>query len=690
MDYQAYTDSPSHNRKVRKKSINRKILLSTAFICLIIVSIIGSTFYHVTRDELINSYNELLYNKAVDLAKLVDEQIRNQIISVETLGGLNTIVDSEIPMEEKLEFLKKEKSRLNFSHIGISDIKGNLIIDSGETIDIYEEEFFYESKSGNSYFSQPQVNPFTNEISIVISAPIMNNSEFLGTLVAYTSADEFYNITSNIKFGESGYSYIINSRADVISHPTIRTGATARDEAKNFGTLENLVDPEYVEEIIKIQERISSKESGVGKYSRNGKVIHIGFAPIESKNWTLVVSIAEAEILLGLNTLLRILLVLVGITSLLGLLASSFFIKRITSKINKLTEYSHRISEMDFTENIDDNILSREDELGVIGSSLQTIIDHIRNMVYNLSQSAAQVAASSQQLAAISEETTASANNIYEASYKISESSKHQHKEILNATSSIKEISLQMDNVSEKTKDANNLSIEIFSKAKSGKERINEAIAQMDNIKSSTLTVKKSLEEIIQSSKKMNQMLNIIENISEETNLLALNASIEAARAGEYGLGFAVVANEIKNLAEETQKSAKEIKSIIANNNILIEETNDKMDSNTNEVERGVIAVNGAKTSFDEIANLIEDITRRIEDIAESTFTVENNVDNLVKSSDIIEEMSHSISMEIMNSSNATEEQLSSMEEIASSAENLAILAEKVRNLLDNIKVEKN
>lgn len=690
MDFQTEVNSYAENKKVKKKSINRNIILSTALICLMIIALIGGTFYYVTRDELIKSYDELLYNKAVDSAKLVDEQIKNYIISVETLASLNILSDDEMPVEKKFELLREEKNRLNFSHIGISDTLGNLIIDSGEFVNIYGETFFNEVRAGNSYFSQPGINPYTNEISIIVSSPIMKDGLFSGALVVYAPADEFYQIASNIQFGESGYAYIVNQRADVIAHPTVRAGASSKDETINFGTLEKLVDSKYVDDIMKVEELISKGEAGIGKYSREGNVVHIGFAPIESKHWTLIVSIDEGEILSGLNELLRTVLIIVVIASALGFLVSSFFTRKITREIKRLTEYGHRISEMDLTEDIDASILSRGDELSIIGLSFQTIIDHMRKIVRNLSQSAEQVAASSQELAAISEETTASANNIHEASYKISEATREQHNEILNTIESIRGISAQMDNVSEKTKDANNLSIEILSKANLGRERINETIVQIDNIKNSTLTVKKSLDEINQSSKKMNQMLNVIENISEETNLLALNASIEAARAGEYGLGFAVVANEIKNLAEETNKSAKEIKSIIAHNNILIEETSSKMDSNTEEVQQGVIAVNETKTSFDEIANLIEDISRRIEDIVESTLVVEKNVDLLVKSSDIIEEMSNNISREIMNSSNATEEQLTSMEEIASSAENLSILAEEVRNLLDIIKVEKN
>lgn len=684
------SSSKSQKKKISKKSINKNILLSTSFISLLVIILIGTSFYYVTKNQLIKSYDQLLYNKALDSAKLVDEQIKNHLIAIETLGNLNLITDNEVDMEEKLDLLKKEKDRLNFSYIGIADIQGNLILDNGQSLDIYEEEYFFATKDGGSYISEPIINPLTGQVALVASAPIISNEEFSGVLVAFISANNLYNISSSIQFGESGHAFIMDHRADVIAHPTIRSGTTTREEAKNFRTLEKLVDPEYSQNITQIYDLIRTKEAGTGVYAKEGKIVRIGFAPIESKDWTLVVSIDEGEILAPLNRLLNTFLILVALAGIIGFLSSSFFIRKLTRQIGKLTEYSYKISEMDFRENIDKNILSREDELGIIGNSLQRITDKMREMVYSLGQSAEEVLASSQELAAISEETTASANNIHEASHKIYESSKSQHNAISNAVVSIHKISVQMDNVADKTKDANSLSIEILNKAQLGKEKINQSMTQIQNIKNSTLTVKKSLDEINKSSQKMNEMLSIIENISEETNLLALNATIEAARAGEYGRGFAVVANEIKNLAEETQNSAKEIKAIIANNNILIEEANEKMDSNTIEVEQGVVTVDEAKTSFDEIAKLIENITRRIEDVLESTLAVESNIDNLVKSSNIIEEMSHNISAEITHSSQATEEQLGAMEEIASSAENLASLAEKVRSMLDSIKIEKN
>jgi len=674
---------------IKEKSIGKRMILSTTTILVGLTLVLGLTSYFIAKNEILKSNNELLLNKAVDSANLVNEQIKSYTVAVETLGSLDIIANPEIPIKEKFNSLEQEKIRLRLSSIGLADIQGNLLLDDGTSLDIYEKEYFQMAKAGHAYFSEPMKNDATGKTEVVIAAPLKYKGLYLGAIVASKPADEFYRIAENIKIGEKGFAFILNDVADVISHPTVTSHASNSDASSgpiNFSGLKERVNNEFVDDVDIMNTKIQNNESGIGKYMENGKIVHLGFAPIKSKGWTLVASIDESEVLAGLNSLKDALLIAIIVAIIAGIVFSLLFSRNLTKSIVQITDCTYKLSQLDLTHNIEEKLLLRKDELGKMAYSLQVVIDNIRNFAKEIGESSQQVAASSEELSAISEESTAAASNIAENSSEIAGNSNLQLDEVLNITSSIKEISTQVDYVSTQTNNAENFTSSVIDKTKIGKEKIEEVIVQMKNIEDSTHSVESSLNDISEGSTEMNHMLEIIENVAEETNLLALNAAIEAARAGEYGRGFAVVADEIRKLAEETQKSTGEIYSLINNNNVLIKEANEKMVLGNNEVKLGTTKVSETKETFDEIADSISQITTGINEVVKAIQNVEDHVSSLIDSSGSIENMSKEIAAQIQNSSAASEEQMASMEEITSSTESLAKLAEELQLLIGNIR----
>ncbi|TYO96028.1 methyl-accepting chemotaxis protein [Desulfallas thermosapovorans] len=228
-----------------------------------------------------------------------------------------------------------------------------------------------------------------------------------------------------------------------------------------------------------------------------------------------------------------------------------------------------------------------------------------------------------------------------------------------NASAAV-QISSSMDDVAEKAQNVKERADRTAQLANAGKESMEDVSRQIKAMHDVTRQAVQKVYGFAEASRRITDILNLINGIAEQTNLLALNAAIEAARAGEHGRGFAVVAEEVRKLAEQSSSSTKEIETLISGISNDIEEIVKLMEESARETDHGLEVAGRASSAFQEILQSIEEVDSQVSDVAVATGEVSNAVQNIAAS---------------------TQEQSATLQETASNIEQLSNMSVELEKM---------
>ncbi|EPR14479.1 methyl-accepting chemotaxis protein [Ruminiclostridium papyrosolvens] len=379
--------------------------------------------------------------------------------------------------------------------------------------------------------------------------------------------------------------------------------------------------------------------------------------------------------------------ILLAASIVVSILVAIFLTLSITKPINLLNGLVNRVADGDLTIEYKKELKGR-DEITKLAVSFKTMLNNLKMLVSQASESATTIASSSQQLMAGTQTATTASEEIANSVQEVAAGAENQNNRLKDVAHTMSEFSkgaeqtaVNMQDIASEVSNVNKLS-------DNGKRDLDLIISQMNVINKTSQESVDSVKNLEEKSKSIQGIIEVITNISAQTNLLALNAAIEAARAGEQGKGFAVVADEIRKLAEQSGNSTKDISAIIIEIQQDILNVIKAIEEEEKDIEAGLERVSLANHSFDRILAGISEISNRVQDVSAVAQQMSAGTEQIVNSINSISDISGenaAISEEVTAS---VEEQTSTMEEITASAESLAELSGSLLQTVSKFKMK--
>ena len=413
------------------------------------------------------------------------------------------------------------------------------------------------------------------------------------------------------------------------------------------------------------------------------------FSPIKDDNGQLIALLGIDYSADYINTIIKtsvikqIVIAIIGILILLILVY--IIIDRLLKPLKKVVNVANQVANGEL---IDVDLETSKDEIGKLSESIRTMVANLQHIILNIRNTSNHVSSAANQLTVHAGETYNSSTNIALDMNQITQNAEASMTMTEETAAAMEETATGIQQIADSANVAAESSISASQASERGNEVVQQVIAQMELINDSVEQIGTTINGLHVNTKKISEIVSLITAIADQTNLLALNAAIEAARAGEHGKGFAVVADEVRRLAEQSSQSATEIYNLISSIQSDSNASITVMEKGKEDVKVGMAFTNEVGeifkeilTSSEEVASQIREISAASQQISASSEEVAASVNNIKQSAEQSAEFSSNVS-------NSTQEQLSTMQEVKDASSSLGKTAEELQGLVAKFKLE--
>jgi len=443
----------------------------------------------------------------------------------------------------------------------------------------------------------------------------------------------------------------------------------------------------------KVDEAIDLYEGGKKQAAMN--MLQNDISPITEKVVEDLQSLAEnragkmTETGDGIVDSSKMVLILTSVLSIValavGIIIAMLIANMISKPINMLKARMRQMEEGDFSQ--EPLQITTKDEIRDLVDAANSMSSQFRSVILEMSDVSERVTAQSEELNQSADEVKAGSEQVSTTMEELASGAEAQASRAGDLSSMMATFNKRAERANDDGIRAGETAGEVLEMTTEGRNLMSASTDQMERIDVIVQEAVQKVEGLDAQSKEISQLVSVIHAIADQTNLLALNAAIEAARAGEHGKGFAVVADEVRKLAEQVSVSVMEITNIVSNIQTESNAVSNALQDGYKQVSAGTSQIKQTGKTFEEITQAVREVTTSIQSVSNHLTEMNSNGQEMGAFAEEIAAISQESAAGIEETSASSEQTASSMEEVAGSSRDLAEMAEKLNSLVRQFRV---
>lgn len=525
-----------------------------------------------------------------------------------------------------------------------------------------------------AYFSKPYYSKDFDKTIITVSQEIKHSDGTnYGTVGMHIDFSEITDFVQGIGLLNTGFVVLADEDGNILVNNDNNKYVTDSVSGLNcWSTVKGLTDADY-DKAFSFDENI------------NGEKVHVVTSKDAVTGWTLVGFISSKETSATTNKMISNTVIFSIIAFVIGIGIALAVTASMTKEIKKVSGHMKDVAGGDLTDRID---VKKKNEFGDLENNFNNMVENMAVLIKGVEEKSGVIVDASAKIAGVSKSTTETVGQVSEAIQSVAVGASGQADSTQTATQEVENLADRLKETKAYVTDISDMSVETQKLSNKGLTIVDELITKgqrsIDNSKISKAVV----SEMVSSIEKINFISDAITEITEQTNLLSLNASIEAARAGESGKGFAVVADEIRKLAEQSQQSTDEIKQIVNEITIKSQQVEQTMDESVGIIEEQNVSIKDAKELFNTISDSVNGLKEGLDNITQLNEAMDTNRNNVVsKMEDVaaVATETAAASEEVTASAVDVEQTMHDLNEFTVELDNIA---EALKEAIDKFKLQ--